>query len=114
MRIIREISTWRAYTGAFRVKIMREKKNYLLKRIFIGNVVHEYRAVGHAIVDRAQGVEPFLSGRIPYGQVHASPVEVELFLDERRLLTGEQNGLGRRTPSCRRPRKRNHHTSTGA
>lgn len=74
-------------TLTFQAKI--KKKNYFLKRIFIGNVINEYRAVGHSIINRAQGVEPFLSCRIPYGQVYSSPVEVEFFLDKRRLLTGK-------------------------
>lgn len=62
---------------------------YFLEWIFISDIVNQYCTIRHSVVNRSQGMKPFLSGCIPYWQVYSPSIEVELFLDKRRLYQPE-------------------------
>ena len=66
---------------------------HLLERVGVGDVVDEDGPVGVAVVDRPEGVEPLLAGRVPYRQVAPGAADVDLLVQERRLKDTYQNLL---------------------
>ena len=61
------------------------RKVHLDEGIDVGDIVHQNRALGVAVVDGPQCVEPFLARRVPQRHAHRPRLQGDLFRHEGRL-----------------------------